>query len=73
MWVDATVRGRGVGLGLLGELERLSLDLGHHSVRLDTNEHLPEAIAMYRRAGYVEIGRYNDNPYPTHFFEKLLS
>ncbi len=31
-----------------------------------------EALAMYRAAGYVEIPRYNDNPYPDHWFEKSL-
>ena len=32
-------------------------------VRLDTNAALTEAIAMYERAGYRAIERYNDNPY----------
>ena len=27
---------------------------------------------MYQRAGYRAIGRYNDNPWATHFFEKRL-
>ena len=72
MWVDPRHRGKGVGVALLEELERLSSTLGHRVVRLDTNENLPEALAMYRSRGYVEIDRYNDNPYPTHFFEKAL-
>ncbi|HUW02014.1 MAG TPA: GNAT family N-acetyltransferase [Acidimicrobiales bacterium] len=72
MWVDPRHRGRGVGVAVLDELERLSSALGHRVVRLDTNENLPEALAMYRSRGYVEIERYNDNPYPTHFFEKAL-
>ena len=28
---------------------------------------------MYGRAGYRPVGRYNDNPYATAFFEKRLS
>jgi GNAT superfamily N-acetyltransferase len=72
MWVDRSIRGRGVGAVLLAELEQRSRELGHVRVRLDTNENLPEAIALYRSCGYVEIDRYNDNPYPTHFFEKQL-
>jgi hypothetical protein len=28
---------------------------------------------MYRRSGYAEIERYNDNPYAHHFFEKPLT
>ena len=42
-------------------------------VRLDTNGTLDEAIAMYERAGYRRIGRYNDNPYAEAWFEKDLT
>ena len=41
-------------------------------VVLDTNTTLLEAIAMYQRAGYVAIERYNDNPYAGHWFTKAL-
>jgi ribosomal protein S18 acetylase RimI-like enzyme len=41
-------------------------------VKLDTNRSLVEAQALYRKLGYREIGRYNDNPYADHFFEKRL-
>lgn len=73
MWVAPDARGRGLGARLLAELEVRSRALGHHRVRLDTSRALPEAIAMYRRAGYTEIDRYNDNPYAHHFFEKPLA
>lgn len=72
MWVAPAERGRGIGPRLLAELEDRCRAMGHRVVRLDTNGQLPEAVAMYRRAGYVEIERYNDNPYPDHFFEKTL-
>lgn len=72
MWVSRSVRGHGVGRRLLDRLEDEALALGHHTVRLDTNSQLPEAVTLYRNAGYVEIDRYNDNPYPDHFFEKVL-
>lgn len=73
MWVSADVRGQGLGRRLLADLEDRSRALGHRVVRLDTNSNLPEAVAMYRQAGYTEIERYNDNPYPDHFFEKRLT
>jgi DNA-binding MarR family transcriptional regulator/GNAT superfamily N-acetyltransferase len=72
MWVDADWRGAGLGSRLLRHLEDLARTLGHSVVRLDTNETLTDAIAMYERAGYSPIDRYNDNPYATHFFEKRL-
>ena len=72
MWVLGSWRGAGLGSRLLGHLEARARGLGHVALRLDTNQALTEAIAMYHRAGYRAIDRYNDNPYATHFFEKSL-
>lgn len=73
MWVDPRWRGAGLGARLLRHLEGLAVELGHHVVRLDTNGTLAEAIAMYQRAGYQPIERYNDNPYAQAWFEKRLA
>jgi len=70
MWVHREWRGLGLAGRLLRRLEEESVALGHRIVRLDTNSSLTDALAMYRAAGYVEIPRYNDNPYPDHWFEK---
>lgn len=70
MWVADDWRGAGLGARMLRELEALAARLGHTRVVLDTNGTLLEAIAMYERAGYTEIPRYNDNPYAEHWFEK---
>ncbi|MFE7406694.1 GNAT family N-acetyltransferase [Isoptericola sp. NPDC057559] len=72
MWVHPGWRGAGLGSRLLRHLEGVSRDLGHREVRLDTNGTLAEAVAMYERAGYRRIPRYNDNPYAEHFFAKRL-
>ncbi|ADP79704.1 bifunctional helix-turn-helix transcriptional regulator/GNAT family N-acetyltransferase [Pseudofrankia inefficax] len=72
MWVDDRWRGVGLGSRLLRQLEDAARTLGHRAARLDTNETLTEAIALYGRAGYHRTARYNDNPYATHFFEKTL-
>jgi len=72
MWVAPGARGSGLGRRLLAELEARSRALGHRTVRLDTNATLTEAIAMYERAGYAGVDRYNDNPYADRFFEKPL-
>lgn len=72
MWVDPEWRGAGLGSRLLRQLEELAAGLGHRVVRLDTNGTLTEAIAMYERAGYTRIDRYNDNPYAQAWFEKTL-
>ena len=72
MWVHDDWRGAGLGSRMLRELEALARRLGHTRVVLDTNRTLTEAIAMYERAGYTEIERYNGNPYAEAWFEKAL-
>jgi DNA-binding MarR family transcriptional regulator/GNAT superfamily N-acetyltransferase len=73
MWVHSAWRGAGLGSRLLRHLEGVAADLGHRTVRLDTNGTLVEAIAMYERAGYRHIERYNDNPYAQAWFEKEVT
>lgn len=73
MWVASAWRGAGLGARLLRRLEDEARRLGYERAVLDTNRVLTEAIAMYERAGYREIERYNeDNPYAEVYFEKLL-
>ena len=72
MWVDPSARGLGLGRRMLGAVEDLARSEGVTRLRLDTNEHLTEAIAMYRSAGYLEIPRYTDEPFATQWFEKSL-
>lgn len=65
--------GRGAGLGSrCSDISNRSADLGHTIVRLDANDALAEPVALYPSAGYVEIPRYNDNPYVRYWFEKRL-
>jgi DNA-binding MarR family transcriptional regulator len=73
MWVHPDWRGAGLGGRMLRALEQAASDHGHAVVRLDTNSVLTDAVSMYRRAGYTEIARYNDNPYAHHWFEKSLA
>jgi len=72
MWTAPEARGQGVARRILHELEALARMAGIETLRLDTNRVLVEAQAMYRREGYREITRYNDNPYAHHWFEKKL-
>lgn len=72
MWVSPAARGAGLGRRLLAHLESLAAAAGRRSVVLDTNRTLTEAIAMYGRAGYVEVDAYNDNPYAERWFRKSL-
>jgi len=73
MWIAPAARGLGAGRRLLEELERVAGDAGAAVVRLETNHALTEAIALYRRSGYVEVEAFNDEPYAHHWFEKHLA
>jgi DNA-binding MarR family transcriptional regulator len=72
VWTAASARGIGVAVRIMRRLEDTAKERGFVAVKLDTNRSLVEAQALYRRLGYREIGRYNDNPYADHFFEKRL-
>jgi len=73
MWVDTGWRGAGLGARMLRHLEGLAATDGFARVVLDTNGTLAEAVALYERAGYRRVARYNDNPYAQLFFTKDLA
>ena len=73
LWVAPAARGLGVGRRILADLEARAREHGAEVVRLDTNRSLTEAQALYRTAGYVEVPRFNDEPYAHHWFEKRLA
>jgi DNA-binding MarR family transcriptional regulator/GNAT superfamily N-acetyltransferase len=70
MWVSRDVRGLGLGRRLLTELETHAAHHGARIFRLETNQNLGEAIALYRSCGYREVEPFNDEPYAHHWFEK---
>ena len=72
VWVSDTARGLGLASRIMDWLEAMAAEAGFQVVILDTNRTLVEAQAMYRKRGYREIERYNDNPYADHWFEKGL-
>jgi len=72
LWVSPAARGMGLAKRLMSEIEQTASALNIPTLRLDTNSALPEAVAMYQNAGWTEIPRFNDDPYPDHFFEKQL-
>lgn len=72
VWVAPAARGLGIAGRMMRALEDRARGLGIATLRLDTNSALPEAVAMYRNTGWTEIARFNDDPYPDLFFEKIL-
>jgi DNA-binding MarR family transcriptional regulator/GNAT superfamily N-acetyltransferase len=72
LWICPTARGLGLARRLMRTVEAIARELSLQTLRLDTNSALPEALRFYRTSGWVEIDRFNDDPYPDHFFEKQL-
>jgi putative acetyltransferase len=62
MYVTPEARGFGVGRAMLQALERETVALGRSRICLETGMRQPEAIALYRRHGYVEVPRFGDYP-----------
>lgn len=71
LWVDPAARGLGVGRRLMAEVEDVARGLDMSGLRLDTNENLPEAIALYRTSGWDECPPFTAYP-ATHWFTKAL-
>ena len=72
MWVKGSTRGLGVGRRILQRLEDLARERRLPLLRLETNDTLTEAQALYRRSGYREVAAFNEEPYAHHWFEKSL-
>ena len=56
----------------MASVEEAALSLGACTLKLDTDRALKEALTMYRRWGWTEIARFNDDPYADFFFEKMF-
>jgi DNA-binding MarR family transcriptional regulator/GNAT superfamily N-acetyltransferase len=72
LWVSPAARGLGIGRRLMTEAEDAARGLSIKLLRLDSNSALPEAAQLYRKTGWTEIPRFNDDPYPDLFFEKKI-
>jgi GNAT superfamily N-acetyltransferase len=73
VFVAPDARGQGVARRLLEALERTAAERGYAVARLDTGDRQPEALALFRSAGYTPIDDYNHNPYASHWLEKRLT
>lgn len=72
MYVVPAARSRGTGRALLAALEDAARAIGYRDVRVDAGPAQEHSISLFRRTGYVEIPRYNDNHVAVYFAEKRL-
>lgn len=60
MYVKPVARGCGVGRRIVDRLEAEARRLGVRRIVLETGPRQPEAIALYARAGFVEIPLFGE-------------
>ena len=72
IYLADAARGHGLGRRILEELERHARELGYERLRLDTGDRQPEALGLFRSAGYELIPDYNGNTWATYWMEKRL-
>ena len=72
MWIAESARGLGLGRQLLEHLEGLAREHGSREAHIETSNVLPEAIALYRSAGYIEVPPFNNEPFADRWFTKPL-
>jgi DNA-binding MarR family transcriptional regulator/GNAT superfamily N-acetyltransferase len=73
MWVAAQARGIGLGRRLLETLEACARTSGARLAHIETSAVLTEALSLYRSTGWVEVPRFNDEPFADHWLEKELA
>jgi putative acetyltransferase len=75
MFVSPAARGQKLGRRLMDKIEAIAAELGASALRLETGGLQPEALELYRRSGFVEIGpfgKYKPDPL-SMFMEKRLA
>jgi ribosomal protein S18 acetylase RimI-like enzyme len=74
LWVRESYRGAGLGQRLASAVLQRAVELGYHTMRLDTFPRMGRALKLYAELGFYAIARYYDNPMPDAIFlEKKLA
>jgi len=69
LYVQPDRRGRGIGERVVAALETIAREAGLPLLRLETGIHNVDAIALYRRAGFLECAAFGDyQPDPLSVF-----
>jgi len=73
LYVAPEYRGHRLAGALMQHAEDHARGHGLHWIYLDTKDEFTAAIALYRRRGYEDTPRYNDNAQATIFLRKSLT
>ena len=76
MFVRSAHRGQGIARAILLALESAAQDAGYRELWLETGSRQPEAIELYRSAGYIQraaYGEYVGNPYSVCMEKRIVT
>lgn len=74
MFVPREMRGKGVAVAILQDLEKWATKMGYDKCVLETGDKMPEAIGLYKKSNYIVIPNYGQyqNVESSISFEKKL-
>jgi GNAT superfamily N-acetyltransferase len=74
MFVPFEMRGKGIAVSILNDLENWARELGYEKCVLETGDKMLEAIGLYKKSGYKIIKNYGqyENVESSICFEKVL-
>ena len=73
MFVSEKFRGLKIGVELVNSILKFAKAMNFKKMLLDTHPWMTAAQAIYKKAGFIETERYNNNPTEgIRFFEKNL-
>lgn len=74
MYVPIEMRGKGVAVAVLNELENWARELGYKRCVLETGDKMLEAVGLYKKSDYKIIKNYGqyENVASSICFEKVL-
>jgi GNAT superfamily N-acetyltransferase len=73
MYVLPEYQGKGYGYLLLNYALQKADEFGYKIIRLDTAKDSINAISLYKKCGFYEIEKYNDNIFAEVCMEKRIS
>lgn len=71
LYIRPKFRGKKLGEILVEKIITEAREIGYSHMLLDTLPFLQNAIRLYKKFGFYEIERYNDNPMDTAIYMKL--
>ena len=69
LYLDRTFRGKGLGRQLLEKAVTDARRLGYKSIVLDSMSQYEDALRLYRKVGFKDTTRYNDNSFADVFMK----